>query len=399
MPDITISGEIGWEVEANEVKAQFAQVDPEADIEIDLSSPGGSVFQGVQIGHMIRGHKGKTTLTVSAAALSMGAHISANADVVKVHDDTAFMVHNPWMVTAGDHIELAKDAKLLKSMAVMLSSAFAKKSDKPKAEVQKLMNAETWLFGQEIVDAGFADELIETENPESKDDAIAFAKLQFSECMEKLKKFEGSADDYQKIAALLPTTPTDPPKPAKKPDSVTNNTGKPMTEQQFLAFLETNPEAKAFYDGAMAYIKAVSDAVPDISALSLTDVLVLAPTAKTDHETALTDARATVEAGKLTAETVKNVGSIISSADYKASVKNAGIKVLTGEKSFDSFQDLVAVADENKEALKALQIASGQPPNTPGDPGLTPAQAAQAKTKASATALSDAINNTENKVQ
>ena len=49
MADIIISGEIGWEVEANEVKQQFANVDPTADIEWEETL---HIKKGDKIGQM-----------------------------------------------------------------------------------------------------------------------------------------------------------------------------------------------------------------------------------------------------------------------------------------------------------------------------------------------------------
>lgn len=398
MPDIIISGEIGWEVTASGIREQFAALDPEAEAKIDLGSPGGSVFTGVEIGHMVSQHKGKTILTIQSAALSMGAHIAQNADVVKVFDDSTFMMHNPWMVTVGDHIEMAKDAKLLKSLAVMLSAAFAKKSGKDKKAVQKLMNSETWLFGQEIVDAGFADELITTENPESKDDAVAFAKLQFSECLAKLKKFEGADDDHKKIAALLPDanklspdTSSLPQPGAKTP---VNPDTKPKENMTFEEFCAKYPDETA---RIVAWLDAEKG--PELTAMTLIDVLALAPEAKTEHDQAVVDAKKEVETGKISALTVKSVCAVISSDAYGASIKAAGAKVLTGEKDHSNFEDLVALADESNEKFKSLSIKEKQPGKTPGEQDLGEAATKEAQTKASATALSEAINNSENKVQ
>ncbi|MCP4568611.1 MAG: hypothetical protein GY841_13625, partial [FCB group bacterium] len=173
---------------------------------------------------------------------------------------------------------------------------------------------------------------------------------------------------------------------------------KPMNEKEFLAFLETNPEAKAFYDSGMEYIKAVDETRPDLSAIGLCDILALAPTAKTEHETALEDSRKEVEAGKLTAENIKNVADIISSTGYGESIKAAGIKVLTGEKDHSGFEDMVALADETAEQIKSLTANGEQPGDTPAD-SSTAEQAKQTNTKTAAASLSAAINNTENKVQ
>jgi ATP-dependent protease ClpP protease subunit len=207
MAKIIISGEIGWEITSRGVRDQLKNIDENEDLEIDLSSAGGSVFQGVEIGNLIRDHKGKTTVIVSALAASMGSYIMEMADVAKVHDNSSFMMHNPWMFTVGDFRDLEKDAKFLKSLSNMTSLAYSKKSGKSKEDVQKLMNSTTWLFGQEIVDAGFADEIIETDDKEEKEDAVAFAKLQFQECMKNLKSFEGLEEDNKKVAALFSEGP------------------------------------------------------------------------------------------------------------------------------------------------------------------------------------------------
>lgn len=207
MAKIIISGEIGWEVTSRGVREQFKSVDENEDLDIDLSSAGGSVFQGVEIGNLIRDHKGKTTVTISGLAASMGSYIAEMADVVKVHDNSSFMMHNPWMITIGDFRDLEKDAKFLKSLSSMTALAYSTKSGKSKSDVQKLMNATTWLFGEEIVNAGFADELIETDTKDEKEDAVAFAKLQFQECMKNLKNFEGLEEDNKKVAALFSEGP------------------------------------------------------------------------------------------------------------------------------------------------------------------------------------------------
>ena len=62
------------------------------------------------------------------------------------------------------------------------------------------MNDETWLFGDEIVKAGFADELIETNKDKDKNAMLALNKERFKALSKKLKEKE---EDDEKIAALL----------------------------------------------------------------------------------------------------------------------------------------------------------------------------------------------------
>ena len=364
MADIDISGEIGWEVRANDIKEQFKGVDPEQDIEIDLTSSGGSVFQGVQIGQMVRDHKGKTTLTVGSAALSMGSHIMQNANVIKVHDDTAFMMHNPWMFTGGDHIELQKDVDLLKSLAGMLAVRYAENSGKEKKAISKLMNNTTWLFGQEIVDAGFAHEVIATENPESKEDAIGFAKLQFQECLMKLKKFEGNAEDTRQIAAMF--------KPAASQaqgneSTVTPKPAKPVSKQSNHEDNMTFEEFCAKYPDEAARITAWLEAEkqPDVSAMSLVDVLAQCPQAKTEQETALADAAKAVETGKLNKSEAKFLITAVASGEYGESVNDVVVDAFSGEASYREAKRTISQADESNAKFKLLQTQKGQPEPTP----------------------------------
>ncbi len=395
MAKIVISGEIGWEVTAKDIREQFAEIDPEEELDIVLSSPGGSVFQGIEISNMIREHKGKTTLTIASLAASMGSHIAESADVVRVHDDSTFMLHNPWMFTVGDFIALEKDAKLMKSLANMTSTAYAKKSNRPKSEIQPLMNDETWLFGEEIIEAGFADELIESENPEEKDDAVAFAKLQYQECQAKMKDFEEKNHEIKQIAALLPQNITTPAgDPAKKPANPPVKPPKTEENMTLAEYLAQNPEAKAQYDKDIAAVEPV-----DISNFELKYILGKAPKAKEQYEKALSDARTEVETGKLSKETITSVVNTISSDAYGKSIKNAGAKVLHGEKDYSSFEDLVTQADEFNAKLKLAGIKIDQPPATPGEQILDKKTLAQAKTKAAAKELSDEIKNTTEHVK
>ena len=53
---ITISGEIGWDVTSQSLADQFRAAKGE-DIDIDIASPGGDVFTGIEIYNLIRDYK------------------------------------------------------------------------------------------------------------------------------------------------------------------------------------------------------------------------------------------------------------------------------------------------------------------------------------------------------
>ena len=78
MKIINISGEIGYDVMPEDVRNQLAEAGGK-DIEIQIASPGGFVFDGIEIYNMIRDYKRKNPnaqilATVKGLAASMAAY-------------------------------------------------------------------------------------------------------------------------------------------------------------------------------------------------------------------------------------------------------------------------------------------------------------------------------------
>lgn len=85
--------------------------------------------------------------------------------------------------------------------------------------------------------------------------------------------------------------------------------------------------------------------------MTLAELLAANPTAKAEYDKALADARSEGEA-KAKADikgTMDKVSPILASVEYSQSVKDLGIKAILGEKSYETFEAVVAVADMNKE--------------------------------------------------
>lgn len=91
--DLFIYGDISsYEYEgstsANLFKKELDSINPEADINIFINSPGGEVFEGIAIGNMIKRRKGKTTCTVDALAASIATVIAASCDKVYMYKNS-----------------------------------------------------------------------------------------------------------------------------------------------------------------------------------------------------------------------------------------------------------------------------------------------------------------------
>jgi ATP-dependent Clp protease protease subunit len=201
MQQIKINGEIGFEVLTSDIEEVLNNAN--GDIELLIDSPGGSVFEGVTIFNLLRDYnKGKITATINGVAASMASYIAMVADELKVYDNSTFMIHNAWGITIGDYRDMQKTAEILQGLTKLLAKQYALKTGLNGKEVQKMMDDESWFFGEEIVNAGFADSLIKSKENEGKQSALALAKERFKNSIKKIKEKEEKINE-EKIAALM----------------------------------------------------------------------------------------------------------------------------------------------------------------------------------------------------
>jgi ATP-dependent Clp protease protease subunit len=202
MNKITLDGEIGyWGITAQYVKSQLK--DMTGDVEVEFTSPGGSVYEGIEIANAFKNYnKGETTIIIGALGASMGSYIPQAFDKRKAYDNSTFMVHNPWSFAVGDHNSLDKQSKVLKGLTNILAKAYIDRTGKTEDEIRQMMDDETFLFGQEILDNGFVDEIIASGKNEDASNAVAYARLSVEECKASTKNHFND-DEVTKMVAIL----------------------------------------------------------------------------------------------------------------------------------------------------------------------------------------------------
>lgn len=125
-----------------------------------INSPGGDVFEGLAIYNLLREHKAGVTVKVVGVAASAAAIIAMAGNRVEVGRAGFLMVHNSWTVAAGNRHDFRETADWLEPFDKTQADIFAAKTgDSPEA-IAKMLDAETWMGGQEAVDLGFADGLL-----------------------------------------------------------------------------------------------------------------------------------------------------------------------------------------------------------------------------------------------
>lgn len=209
MKRLNLEGEFGWMIYSSKIREQLEEAAGD-DLDIHIASPGGSVFEGIKVYNDFRDYKRKypecqIMLTVKGLAASMASYLTMNPafDMVVVEDNAILMIHNPTGGVVGDYRDASKFSEMLKGLTDLLAQAYAKKTKKSKKTICELMDNETWYFGSEIIDNGFADEIIESGDEKDKSTAIADAQLQMKALNQKLKELEINDNDIQEIAAVI----------------------------------------------------------------------------------------------------------------------------------------------------------------------------------------------------
>ncbi len=154
--EINLFGEIGWEVNAAQFSADLKALGDPAQITLRINSPGGSIIEGTAVFNQLLRHPARVVAVVEGWAASMASVIAMAADEIEMPENAWMVIHNPWAVAMGEAEEMRKQADLLDRMKETIVTAYMRHAKIPRAEIEKLMDAETWMTGAEAVAHGFA---------------------------------------------------------------------------------------------------------------------------------------------------------------------------------------------------------------------------------------------------
>lgn len=164
--DIFVYGEVtkyAWE-EYGEVSAQVfkKELDDLGDVEtinLHINSPGGSVFEGINIYNMLKMHKAKVDVYIDALAASIASVIAMCGDTVYMHKNSMMMIHHAMTGAWGNAQQLRKAADDIEKISKTSCQTYLDRAgDKLTEEtLQELLDAETWLSADEAFSYGLCD--------------------------------------------------------------------------------------------------------------------------------------------------------------------------------------------------------------------------------------------------
>lgn len=136
------------------------------NITFRINSVGGDLYAGIAICNRISELKGNTVTIADGLAASAASIILQGGKTRKAFAGSQVMVHGASVFMFGSY-----NLRDLKQMENRISGGnksaletYAARSGKDKDYIKSLMDEERWMTGQEAVDEGFIDEIIETSN-------------------------------------------------------------------------------------------------------------------------------------------------------------------------------------------------------------------------------------------
>lgn len=152
--DLSIHDEIGlWGVSAKD----FIEVLDRGltAVNVSIHSPGGSVLDGIAMYNALKNHPAKVSIHVEGIAASAASIVAMAGDEITMPEDAFLMIHNPWTMAMGESEDLRSVADTLDKMRDSLVNIYQKKTGLSGADIEDMLNKETWMNGTEALEKGF----------------------------------------------------------------------------------------------------------------------------------------------------------------------------------------------------------------------------------------------------
>ena len=198
MKRIYLSGYIGYDLTSTMVKQWLDEANGE-EVEIHLNTQGGIVTEGIAIYDLIDKYTGKKSCLMGGLVASIGSYIATACQKVVAQDITVYMVHNAANWCFGDYHDMQNEAESLEKLNKHIADRLSRFSKKGIDEVLNLMDEETWYYGKEIVDAGFATDFLETGKASNQaSNVLDIEKYKYHERLKSVAAYFGNPPEKPK---------------------------------------------------------------------------------------------------------------------------------------------------------------------------------------------------------
>lgn len=156
----------------DEFLKDLSSLEGKDEVTVHINSVGGDMYAGIAIYNRLKGLAAHVTTINDGLAASAGSLIFMAGDDRKMHAGSNLMIHGAAGFLYGYYQvqDLRDVAKQMEAHNKAGVNIYAERTGRDKAEINALVEAETWMTGEEAVTEGFATETIgdEAEQVEMK---------------------------------------------------------------------------------------------------------------------------------------------------------------------------------------------------------------------------------------
>ena len=177
----------------------------DGNITVWINSPGGDCVAAAQIYNMLKEYSGDVTIKIDGLAASAASVIAMAGDKVVMSPVAMMMIHNPSTVAFGDRVDMQKSMAMLDEVKESIINAYEIKTGMSRTKLAHMMDAETWINGNDAIIQGFATQTFESEVKaevssavnaiRQVDNLLAKSGLPRNEQRELLNQIKGSTQD------------------------------------------------------------------------------------------------------------------------------------------------------------------------------------------------------------
>lgn len=156
--ELFLYGDIGpGALDARSVAAALQGRDNTKRLDVYLSSPGGSPFEGIAIASILGRWKGRSVTHVDGLAASAATIPALATQATHISPDGTFMIHRAWTITLGDRDDLEHTMAVLEHVDKTMANIYARKTGLEVDELLERMSGEWWMNAETARKYGFVD--------------------------------------------------------------------------------------------------------------------------------------------------------------------------------------------------------------------------------------------------
>lgn len=171
MTTIKITGEV-WDLQ----EQCAAVINANEDVELVINSPGGDVFNGLQMVHAIQDCHYKVTARIEVMAASIAAVIALACDTVQIDKNSLLMLHNCWTFTAGNKEQLQQEIDAMAAIDTIIHN-IVEEHCYDDSIGERMDSGDVWLTGEDAAELFDIVELVEKEQKHELAACASLAKM------------------------------------------------------------------------------------------------------------------------------------------------------------------------------------------------------------------------------